>query len=172
MSELQELQTQENDALTKFNTVNSKQENSVLFVNQQQNQFQILLLCLCLVMFITFKYLDMPSQVYNLFLITGVALGFMLIAVEALFVNQNQNQFQILILLLSFVMFDSFKNFNIVPSIIYNLLLITGGVFGIMVILMQTLFINQRENQEENQFHILLLLLFLMMFEIFKNYYI
>ena len=116
MSELQELQTQENDALRKYNTVNSKEENSVLFVNQQQNQFQILLLCLCLVMFITFKYLDMPSPVYNLFL--------------------------------------------------------TTGVFWIMIILMQTLFVNQRENQEENQFHILLLLLFLMMFEIFKNYYI
>jgi hypothetical protein len=81
---LQDLQIQENDALSKFNSVHAKEENSVLFVNQQQNQFQILLLLLCLVMFATFKYLDMPSPVYNLFLIIGVVLGFMLIIIQVL----------------------------------------------------------------------------------------
>ena len=85
---LQELQNQENAALRKLNSVNGTEENSVLFVNQQQNQFQILLLGLCLVMFVTFKYLDMPSAVYNLFLITGIILGFMLITIQALFVNE------------------------------------------------------------------------------------
>jgi hypothetical protein len=81
---LQELQNQENDALTKYNSINGSEENSVLFVNQQQNQFQILLLLLCLVMFATFKYLDTPPLVYNLFLITGVILGFMLIMIQVL----------------------------------------------------------------------------------------
>jgi hypothetical protein len=74
------LRTQ-NNALT---SINGKQSDSVLFVNQQQNQFQILLILLCLVMFITFKYLDLPSPIYNLFLITGIILGFMLIIVHML----------------------------------------------------------------------------------------
>jgi hypothetical protein len=81
---LQDLQNQENDALKKYNSMNGNQENSVLLVNQQQNQFQILLLLLCLVMFTTFKYVDMPSPIYNLFLITGVVLGFMLIIAQVL----------------------------------------------------------------------------------------
>ena len=69
---LQELQNQENDALTKFNSINGSEENSIL------------LLLLCLVMFTTFKYLDTPPPVYNLFLITGVVLGFMLIMIQIL----------------------------------------------------------------------------------------
>lgn len=81
---LQQLQIQENDGVTKLNSVVGKEENSVLFVNQQQNRFQILLLLLFLVMFVTFKYLDTPPAIYNLFLITGIILGFMLIVVQVL----------------------------------------------------------------------------------------
>lgn len=65
-------------------TINNKELNSVLFVNQQQNQFQILFIVLCLVMFATFKYLDLPSPIYNLFLITGIVVGFMLIIIHIL----------------------------------------------------------------------------------------
>jgi magnesium-transporting ATPase (P-type) len=79
---LQDLQNKENDAIIKYNSLNGADENSVLFLNQQQHQFQILLLLLCLVIFVTFKYLDMPSPIYNLFAITGVLLAVMLIIIQ------------------------------------------------------------------------------------------